>query len=90
MSSEESRGFESSQRVTNIVGDLLLSRGRQRHIAFDALLMVEPTHGCVPGPCCYRVVECIVSIQGKGYWRDAGSFRTLFEANKYWAKKNKS
>jgi len=24
----------------------------------------------------------------KGYWRDAGTFRTLFEANKYWAKKN--
>ena len=24
----------------------------------------------------------------KGYWRDAGNFRTLFEANKYWANKN--
>lgn len=24
-----------------------------------------------------------------GYWRDAGTFETLFEANKYWAKKNK-
>lgn len=24
----------------------------------------------------------------KGYWRDAGTFRTLFEANKYWAEKN--
>jgi len=24
----------------------------------------------------------------EGYWRDAGTFRTLFEANKYWAKKN--
>ena len=23
----------------------------------------------------------------KGYWRDAGTYRTLFEANKYWAKK---
>lgn len=23
----------------------------------------------------------------KGYWRDAGTFRTLFEANKYWARK---
>ena len=22
-----------------------------------------------------------------GYWRDAGSFRTLFEANEYWAQK---
>ena len=26
----------------------------------------------------------------KGYWRDAGSFRTLFEANKYWAEKIKN
>lgn len=25
----------------------------------------------------------------KGYWRDAGTFETLFEANKYWAEKNK-
>ena len=25
----------------------------------------------------------------KGYWRDAGTFETLFEANKYWAKKSK-
>jgi len=25
----------------------------------------------------------------KGYWRDAGTFDTLFEANKYWASKNK-
>jgi len=24
----------------------------------------------------------------KGFWRDAGSFKTLFEANKYWAEKN--
>jgi glucose-1-phosphate thymidylyltransferase len=24
----------------------------------------------------------------KGYWRDAGTFRALFEANKYWAQKN--
>lgn len=23
----------------------------------------------------------------RGYWRDAGTFRTLFEANKYWANK---
>lgn len=23
-----------------------------------------------------------------GYWRDAGTFRTLYEANKYWAEKN--
>ena len=23
----------------------------------------------------------------KGYWRDAGTYHTLFEANKYWAKK---
>jgi glucose-1-phosphate thymidylyltransferase len=26
----------------------------------------------------------------KGYWRDAGTFRTLFEANKYWAEKSAS
>lgn len=26
----------------------------------------------------------------KGYWRDAGTFETLFEANKYWASKNNS
>jgi glucose-1-phosphate thymidylyltransferase len=26
----------------------------------------------------------------KGYWRDAGTFQTLFEANKYWATKVKS
>jgi glucose-1-phosphate thymidylyltransferase len=25
----------------------------------------------------------------RGYWRDAGTFETLFEANKYWAKKSK-
>ncbi|MBU1032106.1 NTP transferase domain-containing protein [Patescibacteria group bacterium] len=25
----------------------------------------------------------------KGYWRDAGTFDTLLEANNYWAKKNK-
>ena len=25
----------------------------------------------------------------EGYWRDAGTFDTLFEANKYWAEKNK-
>lgn len=24
----------------------------------------------------------------KGYWRDAGSFRTLYEVNQYWAKKH--
>ncbi len=24
----------------------------------------------------------------RGYWRDAGTFRTLFEVNKYWADKN--
>ena len=24
----------------------------------------------------------------KGYWRDTGTFRTLFEANKYWAEKD--
>lgn len=24
----------------------------------------------------------------KGFWRDAGTFRTLFEANKYWAEKD--
>lgn len=24
----------------------------------------------------------------KGYWSDAGTFRTLYEANKYWASKN--
>jgi len=26
----------------------------------------------------------------KGYWRDAGTFATLFEANKYWADKKES
>jgi len=25
----------------------------------------------------------------RGYWRDAGTFETLFEANKYWARKSK-
>ncbi len=25
----------------------------------------------------------------KGYWRDAGTFDTLLEANHYWAKKDK-
>lgn len=26
----------------------------------------------------------------KGFWRDAGSFKTLFEANKYWSEKDKN
>jgi glucose-1-phosphate thymidylyltransferase len=29
-------------------------------------------------------------IKLKGYWRDAGTFRTLYEANQYWAKKSKN
>lgn len=27
------------------------------------------------------------SVELKGYWRDAGTFKTLYEANKYWASK---
>ncbi len=35
----------------------------------------------------YIKQDQLVAHKLKGYWRDAGTFQTLFEANNYWAKK---